>query len=1104
MHREFDATDSPFRPRSNLTLYLFTAFLGALLVADLWPPFANWLTTQGLTTPTWASREFAKFRFALFAAVFGGARVLFTSLERLTEGKVGADLAVAIACVAAILIGEPLVAAEVVFIGLVGECLEAITFDRTQRALTQLTELFPVRCWVLRDGEEVRTLTTDLQVGDRIVIKPGGRIPADGVVCAGQSDVDTSALTGESLPRPKIVGDAVLAGSIVLAGSLTVEAKKVAKQTVAGQVIELTAAALKQKSPGERLADRLARYFLPAVLAVAVLTFAANVFYHVGPFAPEGKKISFAAASRLALYPTLAVLVVACPCPLVLATPAAVIAALGRLAGTGVLIKGGAVLERLATVTGFAFDKTGTLTEGQLELGDVFPHEGVAIEELLQVAATAEVRSEHPIARLIVNEARRRNLTWPEPEQFQAIPGSGVTANQGEHAIHVGTRRYLGELGIPVPNETEEQLKQLDSMGQTALLVVRDGMVLGVIGARDRLRPEAAGALAGLQELGITRLLLLTGDRAAAAQAMAAPLPLTEIRSELLPTQKAEALTDSMAFVGDGVNDAPALARASVGIAIGSGTEIAAEAGDIIMMGDPLRPLPLLVRLSREMVQVIRQNVVWFGFGVNIVGVILTGWLWPIFATSPDWYEKAPLAGVLYHQLGSLAVLLNSMRLLAFERAATGRTANSLRAGYRTFDRWMNTVHLDDVLHEVLHRWKPISAALVALGLLLWLASGLVQIEAKEVGVVQRFGALRTNLNPGLHFRWPWPIETVVRVTPGEIRTVEIGFRLLTEADARRLERAKLEQQKLRRPGRELTEEPGQTWASAHAEGIARMTDESLMITGDGDLIELLATLRYTISDPARFLLGSRDPDAILRSVMESVFRELSAGRPFQHLLGAGRTTFETAAQVKLNERLREAVPEGLGIQIEGLTVHDLHPPQDVVVAYYAVADAIQKRDKAINDANAEATRVTGRATEEALRTVRQAEADSQKKIAEATAARDVIAAWQQARSTLPAAAEEQLKAEQSQRLKAGEDPAAVQKAIDEKRRLALATRRFLTDFRLSLEATTSVLRSRDKILIDSEKAAGTRKLFLFDPDLLPRIPPVAFPRGGALDPRDP
>ena len=1101
MHREFDPADEPFQPRSYLGLYLLTAIVGALLLADLWQPLTAWVAGFGLELPTWPGREVFTVRLALIAAIVGGVRMLFSSFDKLTEGKVGADLAITVALFAAILASEPVVAAEVVFIGLVGECLEAWTFDRTQRLLRKLAELFPTRCWVLRDGQEVRAFTGDLQVGDRVVVKPGGKVPVDGVVLDGRAAVDASALTGESLPLDKAPGDEVLAGSVVPAGTLTVEARKVAKQTVAGQVIELTAAALKDKGQGERLADRLARYFLPAVLALAAVTFLFNVYLASGPVGPDGQRLSTWAAAKVAVYPTLAVLVVACPCPLVLATPAAVVAALGRLAGTGVLIKGGSALERLAGVTAFAFDKTGTLTEGKLELGDVLPLGPATADDLLRVAATAEQGSEHPIARLVLGEARARNLRLDAAESFQAHAGAGVTASFGGVRITVGTRRLLGEQGIELNLAAAALLERLDQTGQISLLVAKDGVVLGAIGARDRLRPEAAGVLADLRDLGIAPIALLTGDRESVAKAIAAQLPVTEVRAELLPIEKAErvAARGPTAFVGDGINDAPALARAVVGIAIGSGTEIAAEAGDIVMMGDPLRPLPLLVRLARQTSRVIRQNIVWFGFGVNLVGVLVTGWLWPLLFPSGEWFERAPLVGVLYHQLGSLLVLLNSMRLLAFERTESSVAFVRVRDAGRSFDAWAGRVSVDGALHDLAHRWKPLAAGLAGTAVAGWLLSGLTQVNANEVGVVQRFGAVRDDLMPGLHARWPWPVEVVTKLRVAEARTVEVGFRVLPEERLKLLQQARSEQEKLRRPG-VSGGDPEMTWTAAHSEGVQRLTDESLMVTGDGNLVELLATVRYTVSDPRRFLFGAKDPDAVIRSAAEAVFRELAAGQPFLDLLTTNRAGFEAKARARLDRRLKEIAPEGLGIELAGLTVHDLHPPTEVVKSYHDVAEAIQRRDRTVNEAEADATRTKRRAEEDALRLVRAAEADAVRKLADATAARDAFLAWAKARSTLPADEETRLAVELESRVKGGEDRVKAAKEVADRRQKMLADRRFLTDFRLSLDAVVTVLRGRDKVLIDAADLPGKRHLLLMDPDT-PRLPPVAFPQRDAREP---
>src|SRR6266852_2636216 len=286
MHREISHADQAFHKESNLSLYLLTGLLGLIIGIDLWPQLARWLGTWGLTLPSWP-QEIAGYRLALLAAVLGGARVLYGSLENLLEGRLGADLAIAIACVAGILIGVPLVAAEIVFIGMVGECLESFTFERTQRAIQRIVEVCPRRCSVLRDGQEVRVRTSEVQVGDRVLVKPGGRVPVDGVVLEGSSAVDQSALTGESLPVAKSPGDEILAGSLNQFGALTIEARRVAEHTVVGRVIELTARALKDKAPLERTADRLARYFLPVVLGLAALTFLAAIFGTIAFRSPD-------------------------------------------------------------------------------------------------------------------------------------------------------------------------------------------------------------------------------------------------------------------------------------------------------------------------------------------------------------------------------------------------------------------------------------------------------------------------------------------------------------------------------------------------------------------------------------------------------------------------------------------------------------------------------------------------------------------------------------------------------------------------------------------------------------------------------------------------
>ena len=858
---------------------------------------------------------------------------------------------------------------------MLGECLESITFERTQRAIRRLAELTPRRCWRVRDGQEEAVLVSELAVGDHVLVKPGRKVPADGVVLSGQSAVDVSALTGESLPLDKAPGDEVLAGSLNQLGALTVEVRRVAEHTILGRVIEMTARRLKDKAPLERTADRLARLFLPAVLAIALLTFcvALGLHYWGQGRTGDGLKPGLAASVRFALYPALSVLVVGCPCASILATPAAVIAALGRLAGTGVLIKGGSALERLATVDAFVFDKTGTLTEGRLELGEVMPLGETIPDELLRLAASAEQQSEHPLARLLVQEAGRRGLALDPVEEFLAHPGSGVSVTLPSGRLLVGNKRLLEEQGVDLPLEAVALLDRLDAAGQTVLLVCRDGQVLGAVGARDRVRAGAKEVIEDLRRLGVVYVAMLTGDRPAVARAVAAEVGVIEVHAELLPQQKADFIAAwqegqgdapprRVAMVGDGINDAPALARATVGLAIGGSTDLAAEAGDVVLTiaageskRNPLCELPLLLRLSRETVRIIRQNILVFAFGVNAAGIVLTAWLWP-FVVPAKWYENGPLAAVIYHQLGSLLVLLNSMRLLWLGRSETSPTWQRWTERMRGLNDWLEKrLDLEEGLHWLGHHWQQVLAGASALVFLVYALSGLYAVQSDETGVVQRFGRpLPGSLSAGLHWRWPWPIERVTRVRPERVYTVEIGFRTL--------------------PGSKVVP-GGRAWSSAHgADGMTREPDEAVMITGDGNLLELQGSLRYTITEPHAFLFEVNQPEKVLRNAAESVLREVVAGKRMADLLTGDRGAFQREVLARLADRCRESRPGGIGLRVEGVSLHDMHPPQEVVAAYHDVTRAMEMRDQQIN--RAEADRINRRRRQEAssLQTVRQAE----------------------------------------------------------------------------------------------------------------------------------
>ncbi len=1090
MHREISHADQKFQQESRLSLYALTALLGLLLVGDLlfatdtWKEFARWFgSSWGVPLPE--TNKLFGLPLALYAAVLGGARALYGSINSLLDRRIGADLALALACVAAILFEEYVVAAEVVFIGLVGECLEHFTFARTQRAVRKLVEIFPRRCWRLRDGLEERVLVADLQVNDKVVVKPGARVPADGVVLDGRSAVDVSALTGESLPADKGPGDEVLAGSLNQFGALTIEAKRVAEQTVAGRVIEMTARALQNKSPVERTADRLARYFLPVVLALAVGTFLIGFAFNLRAYARStDPDLKFReAVLKPSGYPALAILVVSCPCALILATPAAVIAALGRLAGTGVLIKGGAALERLASVRAFAFDKTGTLTEGKLELGEIVPNAGVAPDELLRLAATAEQRSEHPLARLLVREAANRTLTLDNIDEFQAHPGSGVTVRTAAGTILVGNRRLLEEQGVTLPPEVVAAVEQLDAAGQTVLLVASSGRILGAIGARDRVRPEAWLILAKLRNLGIADLAMLTGDRTAVANDVAVDLGLTEVHAEMLPQDKADFVAQwqedkkAVAMVGDGVNDAPALSRATVGLAIGgTGSELAAEAGDVVLMGEPLRPLPLLLGLSRETVRIIRQNIVVFAFAVNAVGIIIFAWVWPLVAPAA-WAKYSVLGGVLFHQFGSLLVLLNSMRLLWFQQTVDSPTLKAAGDRIVSFNHWLEKrADVEEGLHWLTHHWRKAAIAVIALVVVAWGLSGWTQINADEIGVVTCFGAPRPDdLEPGLHYCYPWPIETVHRVQPDRIQTVEVGFRTV--------------------PGK-VNAQAARVWSSLHGgDGLVRMPDEAVMITGDGNLIELQASVRYSITDPRAYLFEVGDLNAILRSAAESVLRETVAGETFAELLTTDRGAFQAEVLRRLNERCRELRPSGLGIRLEGASLHDLHPPQEVVESYYNVTKAMERRDKMVNEAQSGALSRERDQDAKKQQAILQAQAAAADTVQLAQARRAEFLARYKARTGLSNAEEWGLLRDAWRAYGNGQDLDSVLRDYQRRRGELLAARAVLVDFARYWETIGGALAGREKVVIDADKVPGHTHLWLVP------MEPFRFPFPGMIPP---
>jgi Cu+-exporting ATPase len=888
------------------TLVATAALVGVLLAAD-----------QVLAFAAPESRRPFGVSLALVAAVIGGGRIVFLALAALFEGRVGADVALAVACVAAAWLGEYFVAAEVVFIALVGECLEAFTFGRAQRAIQALLEFRPRTARVLRDGQEVELEADDVAEGDVLVVRPGERIAADGTVTAGRSAVDQAVLTGEGLPVDKGEGDPVSAGTLNQFGRLEVRVERVGAETTMGRVIRLLADAQKHKAPLERAADAYARRFLPAVLTAAAVVLLCTNAGGLWGWARGG------ARPGVDVMPALAVLVVACPCALVLATPAAVLAATARLARRGVLVKGGAALERLARADAFAFDKTGTLTEGRPELGDRVPLAGHTADDLLRLAAAAERPSEHPLARLLVRQAGASGMTLPEVADFQAQPGAGVATrlmlDGGARDVLVGNPRLFRERGVAVPAEAEQALAALDGAGQTALLVAVDGTVVGVIGARDRVRPEAQDVIRGLRHLGLDDLTVLTGDRPAPARAVARRLAIPRVEAELTPAGKAEWVQQRrherrvVAMVGDGINDAPALALADVGIAVAAeGADVSAEAGSVVLLGEPLAPLPEAVALARRAVAVIRQNILFFAFGLNTVAVVLAGLR-----------VLGPVAAAVFHQVGSLLVLLNALRLLG-----PGAESPLGPAGGTLVNACRRCWPADPVGRAWAHR-RGLARAGLAAALLLYVGSGVTVVGPEQVGVLRRWGRYHPPLlRPGLHLRLPYPWESVTRVEPETVRVARIGL----PGTARAADRT-----------------GPIAWGASHG---TRRDESALFFTGDENLVELLGVVEYRYTEggvPDLLFNVARVEDGVAAAA-EGVFREAVGRTPLETILVGRRREFEAEVERLLRARLAAS---GLRVAVDRVRVTDAHPPREVVPAYRDVSAAVSDVERVKNDAEA-------------------------------------------------------------------------------------------------------------------------------------------------------
>lgn len=578
-------------------------------------------------------------RIYLAAALVGSSFIWYSAVQGIREGDFTADIPVSLATAAAIAIGQYSAAAVVAVLLLLGGLLEELVAARADRALDALARLLPDRVTVRRDGKDLFLSPDEVVVGDLLIVRSGERIAVDGEVLFGAAAINQSAITGESVPAEKQAGDTVFAGTLNENGAIEVLATRVGTETTLGQIRRLVADAQEEKAPVERVLDRYAKLYTPAAIILGLLLWwwSGNVLQAI------------------------TMLIVFCPCVIVLATPTALVASIGNAALRGSLVKKGAAVETLAHVDIVIFDKTGTLTSGELQLADVVPFDDVLETSLLGYAASAEKFSEHPVGRAIVRAAAGREIAVTDPESCELLTGLGVKARTGGHAVLLGRPKLFSDMGITLPKTVLWEINARACEGMSVIVVMIDHTVSGLLVFEDTLREHAQETVAALNQAGI-RTVIVTGDNRETAARIAEATGISEMHAEMMPEEKVgivkrfQEAGHRVAFVGDGVNDGPALATADVGVAMGNaGTDVAIETADVVLLSDDLLKLPRIIDTSRKALQTIRQNLV-FAVGVLLFAVCLT-----VFNI------LTPVTGALLHELSSIPVIANSARLIGME-----------------------------------------------------------------------------------------------------------------------------------------------------------------------------------------------------------------------------------------------------------------------------------------------------------------------------------------------------------------------------------------------------------------------------------------------------
>ena len=550
----------------------------------------------------------------------------------------------------------------------VGKMLEALSKGRTTDALKGLMKLAPKTATLLRDGKEAEVSIDQVKIGDRFVVRPGENIPVDGVVVEGSSAVNESALTGESIPVDKAAGDTVSAATLNQSGFLTCEATRVGEDTTLSQIIQMVSDAAATKAPIAKVADKVSGIFVPAVITIAVVTIIGWLL--------AGQSVGFALARGIS------VLVISCPCALGLATPVAIMVGNGMGAKHGIMFKTAVSLENAGKTEIVALDKTGTITSGEPKVTDLYPIAPVTEEELLLAAGALEQKSEHPLARAVLALAKERGMDCGDLTEFTAVPGNGLTGMRGTSRLAGGNAAFIGGQAT-IPEAAKTMAQQYAEQGKTPLFFSENGSLLGIIAVADVIKEDSPRAVRELQNMGI-RVVMLTGDNERTAQAIGAQAGVDEVIAGVLPDGK-EAVIRSLkeqgrtAMVGDGINDAPALTRADVGIAIGAGTDIAIDAADVVLMKSRLSDVPAAIRLSRATLRNIHENLFW-AFIYNVIGIPLAAGIWyPIFG-----WKLNPMFGAAAMSLSSFCVVTNALRLNLFRMYDASKDKKRRKKGNTT------------------------------------------------------------------------------------------------------------------------------------------------------------------------------------------------------------------------------------------------------------------------------------------------------------------------------------------------------------------------------------------------------------------------------------